>query len=143
MKRREFHRMLALGLAAGLPLPSLSRRAAASGDSYDLPRFGNVHLMHMTDVHAQLLPVYYREPRVNIGVHDARNRPPHLTGEALLDAYGIRPGSREAHAFTHLDYVEAARSFGRAGGFAHLATLVKRLRAGRRKKRKRKRNNNE
>jgi sulfur-oxidizing protein SoxB len=131
MKRREFHKMLALGLAAGLPLPSLSRRAAAAGDSYDLPRFGNVHLMHMTDVHAQLLPIYYREPGVNIGLHEALNRPPHLTGGALLSAYGIAPGTREAHAFTHLDYVEAARSFGRVGGFAHLATLVKRLRAGR------------
>ena len=87
--------------------------------------------MHMTDVHAQLLPVHYREPSVNIGVHDARNRPPHLVGEALLKHFDIAPGSQAAHALSHLDYVAAAEQFGRAGGFAHIATLVKRLRADR------------
>jgi len=85
----------------------------------------------MTDVHAQLLPVHYREPSVNIGVHDARNRPPHLVGEALLKHFDIAPGSQAAHALSHLDYVAAAEQFGRAGGFAHIATLVKRLRADR------------
>ena len=83
MDRREFHKLLGLGAAAGLSLPSLLRARPQTGDAYHLPRFGNVHLMHMTDVHAQLLPVHYREPSVNIGVHDARNRPPHLVGEAL------------------------------------------------------------
>ena len=129
MHRREFHKLLGLGAAAGLSLPSLLRAQPSSGDAYHLPRFGNVHLMHMTDVHAQLLPVHYREPSVNIGVHDARNRPPHLVGEALLKHFDIAPGSQAAHALSHLDYVAAAEQFGRAGGFAHIATLVKRLRA--------------
>ena len=129
MRRREFHKLLGLGAAAGLSLPSLLRSQPQNGDAYHLPRFGNVHLMHMTDVHAQLLPVHYREPSVNIGVHDARNRPPHLVGEALLNHFGIAPGSQAAHALSHLDYVAAAEQFGRAGGFAHIATLVKRLRA--------------
>ena len=131
MHRREFHKLLGLGAAAGLSLPSLLRAQPLSGDAYHLPRFGNVHLMHMTDVHAQLLPVHYREPSVNIGVHDARNRPPHLVGEALLNHFDIAPGSQAAHALSHLDYVAAAEQFGRAGGFAHIATLVKRLRADR------------
>ena len=131
MQRREFHKLVALGAAAGLSLPSLLRAQADAADAYHLPRFGNVHLMHMTDVHAQLLPVHYREPSVNIGVHDARNRPPHLVGGALLQHFDIAPGSQAAHALSHLDYVAAAEQFGRAGGFAHIATLVKRLRADR------------
>jgi len=131
MHRREFYKLLGLGAAAGLSLPSLLRAQPHNRDAYHLPRFGNVHLMHMTDVHAQLLPVHYREPSVNIGVHDARNRPPHLVGEALLNHFDIAPGSQAAHALSHLDYVAAAEQFGRAGGFAHIATLVKRLRADR------------
>ena len=131
MDRREFHKLLGLGAAAGLSLPSLLRAQPQTGDAYHLPRFGNVHLMHMTDVHAQLLPVHYREPSVNIGVHDARNRPPHLVGDALLNHFDIAPGSQAAHALTYLDYVAAAEQFGRAGGFAHISTLVKRLRADR------------
>jgi len=131
MQRREFQKMLALGVAAGLTLPVLSRKSFASGDNYDIPRFGNVHLMHMTDAHAQLMPIYYREPQMNIGVSDATNRPPHIVGDAFLKEYGIAPGSREAHAFTYLDFAEAAKSFGKVGGFAHMATLVKRVRANR------------
>ncbi|MGB0380801.1 MAG: thiosulfohydrolase SoxB [Luminiphilus sp.] len=128
MDRREFNKMLALGLAAGLTLPGMAPRTQAA---YDIPRFGNVHLLHMTDAHAQLLPVYYREPQVNIGLHGALNKAPHLVGEALLGAYGIDPKSRESHAFTYLDFVAAAEQYGRVGGFAHLATLVKRIKANR------------
>ena len=131
MHRREFQKLLGLGAAAGLSLPSLLRGQPNNNDDYHLPRFGNVHLMHMTDVHAQLRPVHYREPSVNIGVHDARNRPPHLVGEALLKHFDLAPGSQAAHALTHLDYLAATEQFGRAGGFAHIATLVKRLRADR------------
>lgn len=132
MQRREFNKMLALGLAAGLALPVNGRRSyAAVADAYDIPRFGNVHLMHMTDAHAQLMPIYYREPSMNIGVHGARNRAPHLVGQALLAANGIPAGGRESHAFTYLDYQAAAAEYGKVGGFEHLATLVKRLRANR------------
>ena len=123
--------MLALAAASGLPLPSIARTTEAPTDPYSIPTVGNVHLMHITDVHAQLLPVHYREPAVNIGVHGARNRPPHLVGEALLKHFTIAPGSRAAHALSHLDYVAAATQYGRVGGFSHLATLIKRLRADR------------
>jgi len=129
MNRRDFLEALAVGAAAGLPLAA---RGAASSDAlYDIPRYGNVSLLHFTDCHAQLNPVHFREPSVNIGVGAAAGKPPHLVGGAFLKAYGIAPGSRSAHAFTYLDFTEAAHRYGRLGGFAHLATLVKRLRASR------------
>ncbi|MCW5603757.1 MAG: thiosulfohydrolase SoxB [Burkholderiales bacterium] len=133
LSRREFMQIMAVAAAQGLPLAAGSAFAAAgSGAFYDLGKSpANVTLMHITDCHAQLLPVHFREPDVNIGVGDARGRPPHLVGEALLKHYGLRPGTREAHAYTYLDYVEAARSHGKVGGFAHLAALVKQVRVQR------------
>ena len=131
MDRRSFLEALAVAAAAGLPIAS-RRALAADGDAlYDLPRFGTVSLLHMTDCHAQLLPVRFREPDVNIGVAGAAGKPPHVVGDAALRAYGIAPGSREAHAFTYLDFVQASRAYGKLGGFAHLATLVKKLKASR------------
>jgi sulfur-oxidizing protein SoxB len=121
--------VMAIAAAAGLPLAS-SRQAEAA-ELYEVPRYGNVHLMHFTDCHAQLLPLWFREPSVNLGSGASRGRPPHLVGRAFLAHYGIAAGSAAAHAFTHLDFVHAAQVYGKVGGFAHLATLIKRLRAGR------------
>ena len=114
MTRREFLEGLAVGLAAGLPLTA--RGAADRTDTlYTLPPApGKVTLLHFTDCHAQLLPVSFREPDENIGVGVARGRPPHLVGEALLKHFGIAPGTPLAHAFTYLDFVEAARSLRQA-----------------------------
>jgi sulfur-oxidizing protein SoxB len=131
MDRRSFLEALAAAAAAGLPLASRSALAQDGRAFYDVPRFGNVSLLHMTDCHAQLLPVHFREPSMNLGVAGARGQPPHLVGEHLLKAYSIAPGTREAHAFTFLDFERAARAYGKLGGFAHLATLVKRMRASR------------
>ncbi|NUT15087.1 MAG: thiosulfohydrolase SoxB [Cupriavidus sp.] len=132
MNRREFLQVLAIAGAGGMTFPRQDAHAAQAADAiYDLPRFGNVHLLHFTDCHAQLRPVYFREPNVNLGIGDYAGKPPHLVGEALLRHYGIRPGTAQAHAFTYLDFNEAARRYGKVGGFAHLATLVKRLKAGR------------
>jgi sulfur-oxidizing protein SoxB len=132
MNRREFLQILAAASAAGFALDSRELLAAAGGGRlYDLPRFGNVHFLHFTDCHAQLLPIHFREPSVNLGVGAAAGKPPHLVGEPLLKAFGIRPKSLEAHAFTCLDFAEAAKVYGKVGGFSHLATLVKRLRASR------------
>ena len=131
MIRREFLRMLGFAAAAGATLRPERSLAQAADELYALPKFGNVSLLHFTDCHAQLLPTYFREPSVNIGAGDASGRPPHLVGEALLKHFGLAPGSRQAHAFTHLDFERAARRYGKVGGFAHLATLVKRLRADR------------
>ncbi|MDH5579143.1 MAG: thiosulfohydrolase SoxB [Betaproteobacteria bacterium] len=115
MQRREFLRLLGLAAAAGATLRPEWSEAQAASELYDLPPFGNVSLLHMTDAHAQLLPVYYREP----------------VGADFGKRYGIAPGSVAAHAFTHVDFAAAARRYGKVGGYAHLATLVKRLRAAR------------
>jgi sulfur-oxidizing protein SoxB len=132
MTRREFLQLLAAAAAAGLPL---DHRRALAGDLsaalYDLPPFGNVGLLHITDCHAQLLPVHFREPSVNIGAGAASGRPPHLVGDALLRQFGMQADTADAYAFTCLDFAQAARTYGKVGGFAHLATLVKRLRAER------------
>src|SRR6185295_921410 len=93
--------------------------------------YGNVSLLHFTDCHAQLRPIRFREPSINIGIGAAAGKPPHLVGDALLRAFRIAPGTREAHALTHLDFERLSRTYGTMGGFAHLATLVKRLRASR------------
>lgn len=98
---------------------------------YDIPAFGNVSLLHFTDCHAQLRPIYYREPSINLGVGSRWGKVPHLVGQPLLQYFGIAPASRDAYAFTHLDFNQAAQDFGKVGGFAHLATLIKQLKAGR------------
>ena len=132
MTRREFLEVLAVAAASGMALDS---RQALAGEVpknfYELPKFGNVSFMHFTDCHAQLLPVYFREPNVNIGMGSAYGKVPHLVGDHFLKAYGIKPGSIDAHAFTHLDFVAAAKMYGKVGGFAHLATLIKNIRAQR------------
>lgn len=131
MNRREFLHMVAAASAAGLAVDSKAALAQGGKGFYDLPRFGNVHFLHFTDCHAQLMPIYFREPNVNLGLGEAAGRAPHLVGEHLLKQFGIRPGTREAHAFTFLDFEKAAKTYGKVGGFAHLATLVKQLRAER------------
>ena len=132
MNRREFLQILAAASAAGFALDSRELLAAQDGRTlYDLPRFGNVSLLHFTDCHAQLQPIYFREPNVNLGIGGTRGKAPHLVGEHLIKAFKIKPGSVEAHAFTYLDFEKAAKAYGKVGGFAHLATLVKRLRASR------------
>ena len=132
ISRREFLQLLAVAGAQGMPLAGRAAQSERGNVLYDLqgPR-GNVTLLHFTDCHAQLNPVYFREPDVNIGVHAAWGKPPHLVGEALLKHFGIEPKTRLAHAFTYLDFENAARRYGKVGGFAHIATLVKRLRAQR------------
>jgi sulfur-oxidizing protein SoxB len=131
--RREFLGLLQAASAAGLALGPWAEADAARAEEalYELPRFGNVSLLHMTDCHAQLLPLRYREPSVNIGLGSLQDQWPHRVGQAFLQAAGFKPGGREAHAFTHLDFERAARRYGRVGGFAQLATLVKRLKASR------------
>jgi S-sulfosulfanyl-L-cysteine sulfohydrolase len=132
MHRREFLNVLAIAAASGAALNSHDLLAQTSAEKfYDVPRFGNVHFLHMTDCHAQLKPIYFREPSVNLGFGAAQNKAPHLVGEHLLKAFNVRRGSRDAHAFTFLDFEAAAKSYGKVGGFAHLATLVKQLKASR------------
>ena len=119
----------ALGVTAAFGVLPRTSRAQAKSDLYDIGRSGNVRLLHMTDTHAQLLPVYFREPSVNIGMGPAAGQVPHLVGQAFLDHFEIAPHTEKAYATTFLDFPEAAHRFGQMGGFAHLAALIGRLRA--------------
>jgi sulfur-oxidizing protein SoxB len=130
--RREFLQALAIASAGGMSLQSNFAQAQSSAKKfYELPKFGNVHLLHFTDCHAQLMPIYFREPNVNLGIGSQDGKVPHLVGEYLLKAYGIKPGTRDAHAFTYLDFAAAAKTYGKVGGFAHLTTLIKQVKENR------------
>jgi len=132
INRREFLQTLAVASAGGFGLNSSFALAQESARKfYDLPKFGNVHLLHFTDCHAQLLPIYFREPSVNLGIGAQEGKTPHLVGEYFLKANGIPAGTREAHAFTYLNFTEAAKTYGRVGGFSHLSTIVKQMKASR------------
>src|ERR1051325_4037727 len=127
MRRRDLLKALTAAAMAGV-VPRIGK--AAEGDElYDIGKFGNARVLHMTDTHAQLNPVYFREPSVNLGIGTMQGRPPHLVGRAFLDRFGIRADSAEAYAFTFLDFEKSALRFGKLGGFAHLKTLIDRLRA--------------
>ena len=129
--RRDFVTLAAIAAGSGL-LPRESLAQALSPERLlDFQALGNVTLLHMTDSHATLLPVYYREPDTLLPIGDEIGRPPTITGEAALKFYGFTKGSLDAHAFTHLNFAELARRYGKMGGYAHIATLVKRIRAER------------
>ena len=132
LNRREFLQALAIASAGGMSLHSNFVGAQTTAKKfYDLPKFGNVHFLHFTDCHAQLLPIYFREPNVNLGISGQEGKTPHLVGEYFLKANSIAAGTRDAHAFTYLDYVAAAENYGKMGGFAHMATLIKQIKASR------------
>ncbi|GMR09165.1 MAG: thiosulfohydrolase SoxB [Gammaproteobacteria bacterium] len=143
ISRREFLQLLAAASAAGInlagceqgeetqKLPGSPKKMSQPGDIYEVPAFGNVSFLHMTDVHAQLMPVYFREPNVNLGIGNMKGNPPHLVGAELLKYFNVKPDTLWSHAYTYLNFSEAARKFGKVGGFAHLATLIKKLRAQR------------
>src|SRR2546429_1130178 len=127
-RRRDFLTLAGAATLSG-SLPQLSAQAADNNAGvYDLERFGNARILHMTDTHAQLRPVFFREPSVNLGIGSMRGNPPHLVGRAFLDRFGIRPDSADAYAFTCVEFEKAAGRFGKLGGVAHLKTPVDRMR---------------
>ncbi|MFN3892703.1 MAG: thiosulfohydrolase SoxB [Beijerinckiaceae bacterium] len=137
ISRREFLQATA---AAGLitsasGLGPLGRVAAQQRlTQADITRFDNlgaVTILHITDVHAQLVPLYFREPAVNLGVGEVRGKPPHLTDEAFRKYFNIAAGSPDAYALTSDDFVQLARNYGRMGGMDRVATLIKAVRAER------------
>lgn len=129
MRRREFIGLLGVAAAHGLFAGRAGATLADGARPYDFAPFGDLRIIHTCDTHAQLLPVHYREPSTNLGLGGRAGKPPHLVGDRLLAHHGIEPGTRLAHALTHMDFGELAARFGAVGGFAHLATLVRRLRA--------------
>jgi sulfur-oxidizing protein SoxB len=125
IRRRDLLKLTGAAALSGA-LPRQAR--SADGGVYDLERFGNARILHITDTHGQLLPGYFREPSVNLGISAMAGQPPHLVGRAFLDRFGIKPESADAYAFTSLDFEKSAARFGKLGGFAHLKTLIDRLR---------------
>ena len=131
--RREF---LQIAAATAALVPSgwtraFARQRLTQDDLLAFEPMGNVTLVHLTDIHAQLRPVLFREPSTNLGVGEARGQVPHVTGRAYLDLYGIPGGSPLAHALTPEDYVALARSYGRMGGLDRIATVLDAIRAER------------
>lgn len=92
---------------------------------------GNVTLLHLADIHGQLVPLLFREPSINLGVGESKGLVPHLTGRALLDHYKIAPGSAAAYALTSDDFTTLAKNYGKLGGLDRIATIVKSVRAER------------
>ncbi len=134
--RRDFIQLTlaALAMTGGSVSALRSAVAEKSITQDDILKFkpkGQVTLIHLTDIHAQLNPIYFREPSVNIGVGEVMGLPPHLTGEDFLKHYHIKRGTPEAYALTYLDFENLARTYGRVGGMDRVATLVKAIRAER------------
>ncbi len=135
--RRDFlsASIAASGLAVSAGLGEIGRLAAQQNLSLDLlssfEPLGNVTLLHITDLHAQLLPIYFREPSLNIGVAEASGQPPHLTDDAFRKFYNVAARSREAYALTASDFSSLAKNYGKMGGVDRIATVVKKIRAER------------
>jgi sulfur-oxidizing protein SoxB len=133
ISRRDFVQ-LAAATAAILPggwTRALAQQRLTQADLLRFEPLGNVTLVHVTDIHGQLLPVLFREPSANLGVGESKGLVPHLTGRALLDHYKIAPGSAAAYALSSDDFVALARSYGRIGGLDRAATVLKAIRAER------------
>src|SRR3954468_9029493 len=115
LSKRDFLQVLGAASVAGMGLARWADADAATAADglYDIPRFGNVSLLHMTDCHAQLKPVHFREPSVNLGVGDMNGRLPHLVGDHLLKAANVPRNSAHAHALTCLDFQNAAQRYGK------------------------------
>ncbi|MFT5209765.1 MAG: sulfur-oxidizing protein SoxB [Flavobacterium sp.] len=128
LNRREFLNILAKTCLAASVSGCANLRPVKENALYDVVPFGEARILHITDTHAQLNPIYFREPNVNLGIGAANGRFPHRVGKNLLD---VMPSltSMASHAFTYLDFTEAAERYGRVGGFAHLKTLINNLRA--------------
>lgn len=135
LDRRHFLQA-AMALAGGPalfanPLRAFAQQRLDQSHLLEFEPLGQVTLLHLTDIHAQLVPLWFREPSVNVGVGEVAGLPPHLTGAAMLEHYGIEPGSALAYALASSDFAALARSYGRVGGIDRLATLVAAIRAER------------
>ncbi|MCH8466911.1 MAG: thiosulfohydrolase SoxB [Roseinatronobacter sp.] len=137
ISRRAFFQasLAASALYGASGVGSWSRLAAqqvlTEEDLLRFESFGNVSLIHVTDIHAQLKPLWFREPEVNIGLGSAAGQPPFVTGRAFVDMFGLTPGTPEAYALTHDDFEALGRTYGRMGGMDRVARVVRAIRAER------------
>jgi S-sulfosulfanyl-L-cysteine sulfohydrolase len=136
ISRRDFMQAagaaaMVTGLGGGLLGKAAAQGRLTQAELLRFPATGNVTLVHITDLHAQLVPIYYREPSWNLGVGEAAGLPPHLTGQRFLSHYNIAAKTPEAHALTDQDFAELAKSHGRMGGIDRIATVIKAIRAER------------
>src|SRR5947209_18233077 len=133
LSRREFFQVAA-ATAAILPngwTRALAQQRLTEAELLAFEPLGNVTLLHVADVHGQLMPVHFREPSTNLGVGEAKGLPPHITSKDFLMRFGVPQRSAAAHALTSEDFVALAQSYGRIGGLDRLATAVKATRAQR------------
>ncbi len=133
--RREFLQVSAatgtlLGMG-GLSSTALARQSVSQNDLLAFKPKGAITLLHFTDLHAQLMPVYYREPSINLGVGEVAGVPPHITGESFLSRFNLSADGYDAYAMASTDFVAMAKSYGRVGGLDRMATLIKAIRAER------------
>ena len=120
------------GAGTGVWSAQAARQSLMSeADLLSFPTFGNVSLVHITDIHAQLLPVFFREPSINLGVGEVKGKPPHLSGKDFLQQYKIKPNTPEAYALSSEDYEALARTYGRMGGIDRIATVINSIRSER------------
>ena len=135
ISRRQFLQMATVTASFLGPWSNWPKASAQQKISQDdLLKFnskGQVTLLHLTDIHAQLKPIYFRPPSENYGVGEFEGRPPHLVAEDFLNHFGIAPGTPLAYAHTMVDYVNLAKTYGRLGGLDRTATLIKAIRADR------------
>ena len=132
--RREFIQLASVSamLLATKPWNSVAaKQSLKTDDLLDFDAKGQVTLLHLTDMHGQLNPVYYRPPSENFGVGKFEGIPPHLVGEAFLEHFGILPNTPLAYAHTMVDYVPLAMEYGKLGGLDHTSTLIKAIRSER------------
>ncbi len=137
ISRRDFLQvsMAASAMVGASGFGNWSRLAAQQALTQDqllqFDTFGNVSLIHVTDIHAQMKPIYFREPEINLGVGDARGQVPHVTGADFRKMYGVNDGSASAYALTYNDFSSLAKTYGRVGGLDRVATVVNQIRADR------------
>jgi sulfur-oxidizing protein SoxB len=122
---------MALAAGDGVFTRALAQARLTEAELLRFDALGNITLLHVADIHGQLMPVYFREPSVNLGAGDARGRPPHISGKDFLKRFGIAERSAAAYALTYDDFEALAKSYGRIGGLDRLASVVKRVRAER------------
>ena len=110
---------------------AMAQQSLTQDQLLEFDTFGNVTLIHITDIHAQAKPIYFREPEINLGVGDALGQPPHVVGKDFLKLFNIEPNTPEAYALTYDNFTDLAKAYGKMGGMDRVATVVKSIKADR------------